>query len=457
MPRRAAHALTAMAALCATAAFARAADAACPPPRPAPEMAPTATLEARAKALFEAGSALLAGGDHAGALDLFLQSRAILPRYANTQNAAVCLLELGRFDEALFMYEDLLAQFGGTITEAQRAAITRAIERLQGKVGTLRLGGGEGVLELDDERCGALPIERPVYVMPGKHVLRVDNPGGRVPPVKMLTLDAGQSMRFKLDPPPPPPPPAPPPKKAPRPPRLRPGWFLEVSGGLAAGPVLGSDAEREAEKNCDDCPGAVGYVVAGRGGYVLASGAFFGFAAGYTSVSSTFTRRIEDRAFPVTYRLAHDIQFRAPFMGPVVGYRLSLGSVGLLARGALGGAYVQSEDPTGGTATNDQGSASVLVEGRRTVLFSPNFFVMPELGVDVRWGRLHVGLSVGVLAFMMEGPAFRSRSYGVSPLGCDSPMSRVPACAPMPQPLPPQVAYRPTQLFLTQLVLSIMP
>src|SRR5262249_9943502 len=70
--------------------------------RSAPEEA-----HAEAKELFNRGLRLLDAGDLSRALEYFLRSRALSPGKGNTANAAYCLDRLGRFDEALELYEEL--------------------------------------------------------------------------------------------------------------------------------------------------------------------------------------------------------------------------------------------------------------------------------------------------------------------------------------------------------------
>src|SRR5262245_34722023 len=86
--------------------------AAQPVPAP-PESTPTTDVEAKkaeANAAFERGMKLMAEENFDAALAEFLRSRELYPARGNTQNAALCLKKLGRYDEALDMFETLLRE-----------------------------------------------------------------------------------------------------------------------------------------------------------------------------------------------------------------------------------------------------------------------------------------------------------------------------------------------------------
>src|SRR5687767_14784875 len=80
-------------------------------PKPKPP-APTGEVSAQskdeAKARFERGMTFFDKKIWDAALAEFLTSRASYPTRSNTQNAAICLRNLNRSDEALDMFEALL-------------------------------------------------------------------------------------------------------------------------------------------------------------------------------------------------------------------------------------------------------------------------------------------------------------------------------------------------------------
>lgn len=127
----------------------------------------------KAKELFRKGNELRSAGDYQGALDMYLASRRELPSIPNTLNAALSLDHLGRFDEALEMYEDLLTRFPH-LDEKDRRAVANAMRVLRGKLGSLDVSSNvDGELLIDGRQRGKLPLTSPVPVLPGRHVVRV--------------------------------------------------------------------------------------------------------------------------------------------------------------------------------------------------------------------------------------------------------------------------------------------
>jgi tetratricopeptide (TPR) repeat protein len=101
----------------------------------APAFAQTEAIE-RAKDLFKKGVTLYQEGDIEKALAVFLESRAAYRSSKNTINAALCLDRLGRYDEALEMYEQVMV-FWAELDETERAALDRSIATLKEKVVTV--------------------------------------------------------------------------------------------------------------------------------------------------------------------------------------------------------------------------------------------------------------------------------------------------------------------------------
>jgi hypothetical protein len=157
----------------------------------------SARLE-RAKALFREGNALLSAGDAEHALERFLQSRQAVASGKNTANAAICLERLGRYDEALEMYEELLSRFFGDLDQQDREKLAPIMASLRARLGSLDVSSNvEGLLIVDGKPRGHLPRTTALRVLAGKRVIRVLQEGYRtfeaevqVAPGTLLSLDA---------------------------------------------------------------------------------------------------------------------------------------------------------------------------------------------------------------------------------------------------------------------------
>lgn len=132
----------------------------------------------RAKQLFRQGNAMRKAGDFQRALELYLESRAIVPSVANTSNAAYCLDKLGRSAEALELHEELLTRMSAELTQAERDAIAASMAALRPSVGSIEVSANvTGLVVIDGRMRGSLPLPSPIRVMPGPHTLRVMKDG----------------------------------------------------------------------------------------------------------------------------------------------------------------------------------------------------------------------------------------------------------------------------------------
>lgn len=135
---------------------------------------------AEAKRLFHAANELRKAGAFGPALKLYMQSRALVVSVQNTLNAAVCLDELGRYDEALELYELLLSDFADKLRDDERASLVREVGKLRKRVGNVNVQANvEGKVVIDGRPRGTLPMVTDIRVLPGEHVVRVFKDGHR--------------------------------------------------------------------------------------------------------------------------------------------------------------------------------------------------------------------------------------------------------------------------------------
>jgi hypothetical protein len=151
-----------------------------PTPHPTPAAAePDAAQQKKdeARARFEKGMSLFDKKIWDAALAEFLESRAAYPTRSNTQNAALCLKNLNRFDEALDMFEALLKEFPN-LGPADKQAVQKEVEELRGLVGTVEIHAPEtgAQVTVDGRERGQTPAP-PVRVAAGSHVVRVYKEG----------------------------------------------------------------------------------------------------------------------------------------------------------------------------------------------------------------------------------------------------------------------------------------
>jgi len=165
-------------------ASASAAPSASAPPTPAPSAAPApapdpdAAKKEEALRRFEQGRLLLKEKAYDAALAEFLRSRELFPSRGNTQNAALCLSNLRRYDEALDMLERLLKEFP-SLPEETRRSTEAELTRLRALVGTVEIHGAQpgATIVIDGRDRGRYPLGAPARVAAGSHVVRVYKAG----------------------------------------------------------------------------------------------------------------------------------------------------------------------------------------------------------------------------------------------------------------------------------------
>lgn len=214
-PRAGAAALLAIISLEA-AALAQAPAQAPPPPAAAPPApAPPASGEAaaaedaepneavkqEARVHFQKGLALLREEAWGAALAEFILSRELFPTRAATNNAAIALRRLQRYDEALDMFETLLREFPN-LPQTEKTAAQRAIVELRGLVGTIEILGAEAgaTITVAGQARGEYPPVKPLRVPAGTHIVRVFKEGfepseARVEVAGGLTVSIEAKMR----------------------------------------------------------------------------------------------------------------------------------------------------------------------------------------------------------------------------------------------------------------------
>lgn len=152
-----------------------------PPPSPGgaeEKAAPDPAKRAEAEEHFNKGLKLLAEDAWQAALAEFLLSRELFPTRTALNNAAFCLRKLGRFDEALDLYEALLREYPNQAADKKEAS-QKEVAELRRLVGTVDVTGAEpGASIIVDGRARAdYPLIDPLRVSAGTHTIRVFKQG----------------------------------------------------------------------------------------------------------------------------------------------------------------------------------------------------------------------------------------------------------------------------------------
>jgi len=132
-----------------------------------------------AKEHFDKGYALMQEEAWDAALAEFTVSLSLFPTKNGRRNAADCLRALGRFDEALAMYEMLLKEHGSALSPAEVESANKKIAELKALTGTLVITSNvEGAtVVVDGRERGKTPLSGPIVVAAGTRVVRVSKEG----------------------------------------------------------------------------------------------------------------------------------------------------------------------------------------------------------------------------------------------------------------------------------------
>lgn len=144
--------------------------------RPSAASEASGNADAAAAAHFNKGDQHFNKGEFREAHDEYRQSLAFKKTRAAMVNAASCLRQLGRYDEAMDQYDELRREFH-PLPAAFEAKVAPALVELQGLVGMLVVKGDAPVgssLFVDDRFRAKLPLENPLRVSVGNHRIRIE-------------------------------------------------------------------------------------------------------------------------------------------------------------------------------------------------------------------------------------------------------------------------------------------
>jgi len=133
----------------------------------------------QARQSFRKGVERFKSEDYTGALFSFEESYRILPRVTTLFNIGMCQKALILNLEALATFQRFLDEDVADTHPLMRQDAMEALDELEEKVGKIRIEGAPdgSLLTLDGRQAIETPIERPLFVDPGRHIVRVSKSG----------------------------------------------------------------------------------------------------------------------------------------------------------------------------------------------------------------------------------------------------------------------------------------
>jgi tetratricopeptide (TPR) repeat protein len=131
--------------------------------------------EEEARAQFDAGVALFEKGQFAQASVAFARAYELRPSYRILYLVGKCENEQGHFALSLDAYTRYLAEAGDQIDKERQDEVRAEIKRLGALVGTvvIETTTAGATVYVDDVRQGETPLDKPVFVDLGRHVVVV--------------------------------------------------------------------------------------------------------------------------------------------------------------------------------------------------------------------------------------------------------------------------------------------
>ncbi|EYF07430.1 PEGA domain-containing protein [Chondromyces apiculatus] len=176
-------------------------------PTPAPTRATSpstsepATVDSpldQARMQFRKGLDLTTAGRFDDALTAFQRAYDLSPTYRILYNIGQVSRHVGDPARSLRAFERYLQEGGSDIDPARHAEVTTEIASLRAQVASARIHAPPGAsLSLDGLPAGTAPLRDPLYLNPGAHRLRAEQPG-HVPTERSMDATAGQSLDLTL-------------------------------------------------------------------------------------------------------------------------------------------------------------------------------------------------------------------------------------------------------------------
>lgn len=168
-----------------------------PPPAPTKLLADEAQRQVVAKEHFMRGIELIKSRSFDAALIELERSRQAFPTRPATENAGVCLRELGRLDEAEAMFESVLSDFGAVPADVSER-IQRQRKDIVALLGVIDLDSSDvgAAVSVDGRPRGKLPLPRPLRLTAGSHRITIRLEGYETFE-QTIEVEAGKRLSLK--------------------------------------------------------------------------------------------------------------------------------------------------------------------------------------------------------------------------------------------------------------------
>lgn len=139
------------------------------------------------------------------ALAEFDESLRLYPTRSALFNRAISLQHLNRYSEAVAALEEVLSRYASELTEARRRQVRQGLDDLRSLLTAVSIEANvEGAMvSVDGNEVGTTPLERPLLLLSGLHVIELRRRGYR-PAYREVAVVSGEQMteRFTLIEPP---------------------------------------------------------------------------------------------------------------------------------------------------------------------------------------------------------------------------------------------------------------
>jgi len=134
---------------------------------------------AEAKSLFKEGIGLYKNGKHAQALEKFRSSYELRPHWKLHLNIGLCYKELAMYTAAKTEFAAFIEEGGGKVNADEKKQVLMELENLEKIIAVLDIDAGPtgAEIQLDGKSQGLAPLDDPIEVDPGSHVLEVSLEG----------------------------------------------------------------------------------------------------------------------------------------------------------------------------------------------------------------------------------------------------------------------------------------